>query len=128
MTDQDRRFIAAARLLYGGDAAERAAIVQDIVWHVPGHNPVSGDYHGFEEFTQLMPSRMAPLDRWDFSLTQVMVNGHFIVATFRLHGERKGMSIDMDGGHLLRMSDDGKIAEGWGFAGDQDALDAFFQA
>jgi len=128
MTDQHRRFIAAARLLYGGDAAERAAIVQDIVWHVPGHNPVSGDYHGFEEFTQLMPSRMAPLDRWDFSLTQVMVNGHFIVATFRLHGERKGMSIDMDGGHLLRMSDDGKIAEGWGFAGDQDALDAFFQA
>ena len=40
MTDQDRRFIEAARLLYGGDAAERAGIVQDIVWHVPGHNPV----------------------------------------------------------------------------------------
>jgi ketosteroid isomerase-like protein len=127
MTDQDRRFIEAARLLYGGDAAERAAIVQNIVWHVPGHNPVSGDYYGFEEFTQLMPSRMAPLGRWDFTLAQVMVNGHFIVATFRLQGERKGMTLDMDGGHLLRMSDDGKIAEGWGFASDQDALDAFFQ-
>ena len=127
MTDQDRRFIAAARLLYGGDAAERAAIVQDIVWHVPGHNPVSGDYHGFEEYTQLMPSRMAPLDRWDFTLTHVMVNGHFIVTAFHVQGERKGMTLDLHGSHLLRMADDGKIAEGWGFAADQDALDAFFE-
>lgn len=127
MTDQDRRFIEAARLLYGGDAAERAAIAQDIVWHVPGHNPVSGDYHGFEEFTQLMPSRMAPLGRWDFTLTHVMVNDNFVMVTLRVQGERKGMTIDMDGGHLLRMTDDGKVAEGWGFVGDQNALDAFFQ-
>ncbi len=128
MTDKDQRLRAAARRLYEGDAAERSAIVQAIVWHVPGHNPVSGDYHGFEEYTKLMPSRMAPLTRWDFSLTHVMVNGNHVMVTLHVQGERKGMRIDMHGGHLLRMTDDGKIAEGWGFVADQEALDAFFSA
>lgn len=43
-----------------------------------------------------------------------------------LRGERKGKTIDTRGGHLMRLSDDGKVLEGWGFAGDQDALDEFF--
>ncbi len=75
MTEQDRRNLAVVRKLYEGDEAERASIAQNIVWHVPGHNPVSGDYHGFDEYTGLMPSRMAPLTRWDFTLENVMVNG-----------------------------------------------------
>ena len=80
--------------MYAGDEAERASIARDIVWHVPGHNPVSGDYHGYQEFTQLMPSRMAPLTRWDFTLEAVMVNGNYVMTTFRLQGERKGKTID----------------------------------
>ena len=71
MTEQDKRNLAVARAMYGGNEAERASIARDIGWHVPGHNPVSGDYHGYQEFTQLMPSRMAPLTRWDFSLEAV---------------------------------------------------------
>ena len=74
MTDQDKRNIAVVRAMYAGDEAERASIARDIVWHVPGHNPVSGDYHGYDEYTQLMVARMAPLDRWDFMLEDVMVN------------------------------------------------------
>ena len=95
---------------------------------MPGHNPVSGDYHGYEQYTQVMPSRMAPLTRWDFTLGDVMVNGNFVMTTFRLVGERKGVRIDMRGGHLMRVTDDGRVAEGWGFADDQDALDRFFSA
>lgn len=113
--------------MYEGDAAERANIASDIVWHVPGHNPVSGDYHGYDEYTQLMVSRMAPLDRWDFTLEDVMVNGDYVMTTFRVQGERKGKTIDMRGGHLMRVTADGKVAEGWGFAEDQDALDGFFR-
>ena len=61
MTEQDKRYLAVARAMYAGDESERASIARDIVWHVPGHNPVSGDYHGHQEFMQLMPSRMAAL-------------------------------------------------------------------
>jgi len=128
MTEQDERNIAVVRLMYTGDEAERANIAQDIVWHVPGHNPVSGEYRGFDAFTQLMPSRMAPLTRWDFALVDIMVNGNYVMTTFRLQGERKAETVDVRGGHLFRLNTAGQVVEGWGFTNDQDALDHFFSA
>ncbi|MGH2522180.1 MAG: nuclear transport factor 2 family protein [Anaerolineales bacterium] len=128
MTEQDERNLEIARLLYTGDEAERAAIAPAIVWHVPGHNPVSGDYRSFEAYTKLMPARMAPLTRWDFTLEDVMVNGNTVVTTWQLQGERKGKHVDLRGAHLLRFNDQGQIVEGWGFTNDQDALDEFFSA
>ena len=128
MTEQDRRNIEIVRLMYTGDEAERANIARDIVWHVPGHNPVSGDYHGFQEYTQLMPTRMAPLTEWEFALEDIMVNGNYVMTTLRLQGERKGKTIDIRGGHLFRINKEGRVAEGWGFTDHQDALDDLFSA
>jgi ketosteroid isomerase-like protein len=128
MNEQDKRNIESARRMYASDEAERANIAPDIVWHVPGHNPVSGDYRGMEEYTQLMPSRMAPLTSWDFEVQDVMVNGDYVVATMHLKGERKGKKVDMNGAHIMRMNAQGQVAEGWGFLSDQDALDDFFSA
>ncbi|HWQ12289.1 MAG TPA: nuclear transport factor 2 family protein [Roseiflexaceae bacterium] len=128
MTEEDLRNIETVRRMYTGDESERRSIAGDIVWHVPGHNPVSGEYRGFDAYTQLMPARMAPLTRWDFTLEDVMVNGDYVMTTFRLQGERKGKAIDLRGGHLMRLSADGKVVEGWGFTNDQDALDDFFAA
>lgn len=127
MNEQDKRHIQTVRLMYTGDKAVRANIAPDIVWHVPGHNPVSGDYHGFEEYTQVMPARMAPLTRWDFTLEDVMVNGNYVMTTFSLQGDRKGFTVDLRGGHLMRL-ENGKVVEGWGFTDDQGALDEFFSA
>jgi len=128
MTEQDQRFIETARSMYTGDEAERAKIALNIVWHVPGHNPVSGDYHGFEEYTKLMPSRMAPLTSWDFDVHDVMVNGNYVVATVSLRGERRGRKVDLRGAHIMRINDQGQVVEGWGFTSDQDTLDDFFSA
>jgi ketosteroid isomerase-like protein len=126
MKEQDLRNIAVVHLMYTGNEAERENIARDIVWHVPGHNPVSGEYRGYEAYTQLMPERMGPLSRWDFDLLDVMVNGDYVMTTFRLKGERKGKAVDLHGGHLFRISAEGKVVEGWGFTNDQDALDDFF--
>lgn len=126
MTEQDERNIKAVRCMYEGDEAERAQIARNIVWHVPGHNPVSGIYRGFDEYTRLMPSRMAPLSRWDFKLEDVMVNGDLVVTRVTFSGERKGKKVDLRGAHIMRLNDAGQIVEGWGFASDQDALDDFF--
>ena len=128
MTEEDKRNIEAVRQMYSGDESERTRIAQNIVWHVPGHNPVSGDYRGYQEYTQLMPSRMAPLTRWDFTLDSLMVNGSYVMATFHLSGERKGKILNIQGGHLMRVNAEGQIVEGWGFTDEQDALDDFFSA
>jgi ketosteroid isomerase-like protein len=128
MTEDDVRNMNTVRQMYAGTEAERASIARDIVWHVPGHNPVSGDYHGFEAYTRTMAQRMAPLTRWDFTLKSVAVNGAYVMTTFHLSGERRGRHIDTDGGHLMRLTADGHVAEGWGFTEKQDELDAFFEA
>lgn len=106
---------------------EEDTAADDIVWHASGHNPVSGVYRG-KEYFEVMPTRMQPLNHWGFELRDVMVNGDFVVATDHLKGERKGKRIDTEGAHLFRMSSEGKVAEGWGFAADQDTLDEFFSA
>lgn len=128
MNEQDQRNIETARRMYTGDEAERANIAANIVWHVPGHNPVSGDYHGFEEYIQLMPSRMAPLTSWDFEVHDIMVNGDYVVATVSLKGERRGKKVELRGAHIMRINQQGQVVEGWGFTSDQDALDEFFSA
>jgi ketosteroid isomerase-like protein len=121
----DRRNVEAVRRFY---RAEADVAAPGIVWHVPGHNPVSGEYRGRDEYFELMPSRMAPLDRWDFQLGNVMVNGERVVATFTMAGDRKGQHVELSGCHLFRLNEHGQVAEGWGFVNDQDALDAFFSA
>lgn len=126
MTEHDLQLVANAKTLYSGETAERNVLSPEIVWHVPGHNPVSGEYRGRAYFEE-MPARMAPLDRWDFEVLQVMVNGNYVVAHFRAIGERKGKTIDTYGSHLLRFDAEGKIGEGWGFVEKQDALDEFFK-
>ena len=126
MNEQDKRNIEAVRRMYSGDEAERASIAPDIVWHVPGHNPVSGEYRGFEAYTQVMTARMAPLGLWDFTLESVMVNGDHVVTTWHIDGERKGKMIDMQGAHIMRLNSQGQVVEGWGFCEDQDAADDFF--
>jgi uncharacterized protein len=128
MTEQDRRNLESVRLMYVGDETERASIAPDIVWHVPGHNPVSGDYHGFQEYAELMTSRMAPLEQWEFALDGMMVNGSYVMTTWQVQGERKGIKIALKGGHLMRVDAQGKVVEGWGFTEDQDTVDRFFSA
>jgi len=128
MTDDDRLNLEAVKRMYQGETAEKATLASDIVWHVPGHNPVSGEYRGYKDYTELMPARMAPLTRWEFEVGDVMVNGSYVVATIRLQGERKGKTVNLKGAHIMRLNDRHQVAEGWGFTDDQDALDDFFAA
>jgi ketosteroid isomerase-like protein len=125
MDSRDQEYIAAVRRFY---QAEREVAAPDIVWHVPGHNPVSGTYQGRHAYFEEMPARMSPLTQWEFTLGDVMVNGDHVVATFSLAGERKGHRVTLRGCHVFRMNAQRQVAEGWGFTNDQDALDAFFAA
>lgn len=126
MTEKDKRNIESVRKMYQGENSEFNIISKDIIWHVPGHNPVSGTYTGYEEYAKVMTAKMAPLQQWDFTLEDIMVNGDYVVATFRVIGERKGKKINMKGAHIMRLNETGQVVEGWGFADDQDALDDFF--
>jgi hypothetical protein len=96
----------------------------DIVWHVPGSNRVSGDYVGVEAVFRTMSDRMAPLDRWELDVVDVMGNADVVVATIRLRGARYGRTVETNGAHVFRLDDAGRIVEAWGFTAEQATLDA----
>jgi uncharacterized protein len=113
-----------------GATDPRPAFSDDIVWHVPGNNPVSGVYRGADEYFGTMVERMGPLDEWRIVVGDIFTNerDRAALVSFHLVGSRRGVDIDMDGFHIVRLDEDGLIIEGWGFASDQSALDRFFSA
>jgi ketosteroid isomerase-like protein len=114
-----------------GDAdAYRASFTDEVVWHVPGNNPVSGNYRGPKEYFETMVQRMSPLENWTITVTDVLTNeqDNAALVAFHLSGSQKGKRVEMNGYHLVRLNAEAKIIEGWGFIKDQDALDEFFSA
>jgi ketosteroid isomerase-like protein len=125
MTEQDKQAnIAIARRAY---EAEREVIAKDIVWHVPGKNPVSGVYKGEKAYFEEMPGKMAPLEEWEVEVGEAMANGDLVVVRVQIKGLRRGHRIDLPGAHLMRIAN-GKVVEGWGFIDRQEVLDDFFSA
>jgi ketosteroid isomerase-like protein len=124
MTDQEKQIIETVRKAYqeGTDV-----ISPNIVWHVPGKNPVSGVYRGAKAYLEDMVAKMAPIEEWIVEVDDVMVNGNMAVTAVRLRGKRKHHRVEMNGAHVMRV-ENGKVVEGWGFAEDQDVLDEFFSA
>ena len=127
----ERRIREVYQALASGDAAAyRSAFSNDVVWHVPGNNRVSGAYRGADEYLGAMPALMEPLTEWRIEARRIMVNerSRMVLVGFRVHGLRRGVGLDQTGFHLIRLDEEGLITEGWGFSEDQDALDAFFSA
>ena len=124
--------LSVIRQFYGIDPVTNEQGVQalatdDIVWHVPGANPVSGRYEGRDAVFRVMSERMAPLDEWVIEPLTVMANGDLVMTTARVRGRRRGQDIVTTGGHLFRLVD-GLIAEAWGFVDDQEGMDRFLSA
>jgi hypothetical protein len=60
---------------------------------------------------------MQPLDEWLITPGKILVNERDRAALIALGsvGRRRGRSIDTQGFHLIRLDEEGLIAEGWGF-------------
>lgn len=106
----------------------RAGFAPDFVWHVPGNNPLSGDYRGEAFFTDLAP-RVAQADRWEFDIHAIVVGtapDDHAVALFRLRGARGDKTLDQNGCHVIHLDGEDRIAEAWGMTWDQAAVDDFW--
>lgn len=127
------RHIETIRRFYRAGPADDDAnripfFAPDVVWHVPGDNPVSGPYHGPDAIRSEMAARMAPLDEWAIEPVDVMGNADLVVGYVRLRGRRRGRTIESTGAHVFRFDAEGRVVEAWGFVDRQDELDDFFRA
>jgi uncharacterized protein len=119
-----------AEAVTAGDFATVAGLfADDIVWHQPGHNRLSGTHRGAAAVNEVLGATMA-LSEGTFALAVTgapMVNGAMSAMPVHFSAKRNGRELAIDGVDMLRV-EGGKIAEVWLFSGVQQAEDDFWDA
>jgi ketosteroid isomerase-like protein len=96
---------------------------EDVVYHIPGHNPFSGDHRGKEAVFRLFEEDRRVSFRSE--IHDVLANDRHAVALTRVYGEREGRVLDDITVHIVHVVA-GRITEAWFFPQDQAASDAFW--
>jgi ketosteroid isomerase-like protein len=98
----------------------------DVVYHVLGSSPLTGDYKGQEEVFGFF-GKLFELSGGTISLEvhDVLANDEHGVALVYVRGQRDGKSLDMPEAHVFHYKD-GKVAEFWALEQDQAAADKFW--
>jgi ketosteroid isomerase-like protein len=98
----------------------------DIAWHIPGKNPLAGDYQGKDQVMGFF-GKLMETTGGTFRLTihDLLASDDHVVGLCREQGQRDGKTLDENTVHVWHMRD-GKAAEFWGITGDADAADEFY--
>jgi uncharacterized protein len=97
----------------------------DLVWHVPGQNPFSGDHRGKEAVFSLFAKQMELTGgTLRLEIHDVLANDEHGVALATVTATRGGKSLEDRQAHVFHVRD-GKVAEFWNHPGDQQATDEF---
>jgi ketosteroid isomerase-like protein len=98
-----RRVFAA----FGKDAkAVSAAFAREIVWRVPGHTVMSGEYRGRRDVVEFL--RRTGLETggtYRSTLHTVFADDDWAVAIYRATGTRNGIELDVDQALVIRVRD-----------------------
>lgn len=110
-----------------GDLAGVAAFLhEDVVWHVGGTSPLSGEYKGHGELMALF-GRLAAYTDGSISIVarDILTSDDHVIVLTRMTGRRGDRKLEDDGVAVFRIAG-GKAAEVWVFAENQGAMDSFF--
>jgi uncharacterized protein len=98
----------------------------NIVWHVPGNNPLSGDYKGFDQVMEFFGKLMQETGgTFKLDVHDILANDEHTVALVEATAERNGKRLSQKVAHVFHQTD-GKVTEFWGFAEDTAVGDEFF--
>lgn len=120
-----REFHAAQQR--GDGAAVMDALADDVVWHVPGKNLLSRDYHGKAEVAGFF-AKVGELSGGTIrtELLDVLDGEKFGVVLVQVFAQRDGKSLDGQFQAFTYRIEGGKIAEFWFMVEDRYAVDAFW--
>ncbi len=110
----------------GDMATLNELFADDMVWHTPGRNRLSGDYRGkpavmgfFQETVELTGGT------FKLEIHDVLANDTHGVALVHATAEREGRKLDADSVQVFHIVD-GKVTEQWLTNNDQYAGDEFW--
>jgi uncharacterized protein len=105
----------------------RDFFTEDVLWHVGGEHPLSGDYRGrealfgyFARVGELTGAtlRIDPLD--------VLADDTHCAIFTRVTAQREGKEMDVVLAQAFKVNAEGRWTEYWALADDQEALERFW--
>ena len=98
----------------------------DVVWHLPGDNPISGDHKGRHAVFAVF-AKVAELTGGTFKieLHDVLANDEHAVALTRATASRQGKQINVLESAIYHVMN-GKVTEFWSFSQDQRLNEEFW--
>jgi ketosteroid isomerase-like protein len=100
----------------------------DIVWNVPGDNPIAGTYKGHDEVMGFFGKLMEETGgSFKIEIEDILANDRHGVAIVRQRAERNGKRIDMSVVQVFSVNEDGKVTEFSGYPEDSAAVDDFYK-
>ena len=110
----------------GNIPAVFAAFDASIIWHVPGHSPLSGDYTGHDQIGDFF-QRTMELSAGAFSMDvhHVLAEGDLVVALVTVNARRNEVSASFPEVHVWRLKN-GKAIEFREYQGDEQREDRFW--
>ncbi len=108
------------------ETLQNEIFTDDIVWHNPGRNPLSGDYKGISEVLGFF-GQIGELSGGTFQVTleDVLANEERTVALGHTTGTREGKRLDAHDAVVYRFRGD-KASEAQSYSQDQQAEDQFW--
>jgi hypothetical protein len=119
---------ALAAYNQGDIEAMKSRLADEVLWHVGGEHPLSGDYRGreavgayFDKVRSLTSGtiKLEPID--------ILAGEHHAGIFMRATAHRNGQELDTTMAEAIRFDDAGRWVEYWALADDQDAVDAFWK-
>lgn len=98
----------------------------DVVFHYPGRNPLSGDYRGKDQVLGLL-GRVMELTGGSFrpDVHDILASDDHVAALVTVRAERDGTPVEWTSVDLFHLRD-GKLSEHWVHEVDQDFVDRFW--
>jgi len=94
--------------------AIRADFSPDIVWHVGGHNPLTGDYKGIDDvfalFGRIFQETGGSLKN---NVHDILANDTHGIALVSQSAERNGKKLEGNAVHVVHYDAEGLITESW---------------
>jgi uncharacterized protein len=100
---------------------------ENVVWHVPGHNLTSGDYHGRENVLGLF-AKTVQIALPEFEIHDIVASDGHVVALLTVRWRRNDNSETYEGriGQVFHL-DGGQVLEAWTMGEDLAGFDRFLE-
>jgi ketosteroid isomerase-like protein len=100
---------------------------EDVVWHHPGKNALTGDYTGRDEvFGHLARVIQETGGSLKTDVHDIVGNDSHVVVLANLSGERNGKTMDMKAANVFHVDAEGRVTERWLLVEDTVVFDEFW--